>query len=114
MIFWIDAQLPPAIASWFDEAYGLKAVALRDLGLRDARDQEIFAAARAAQVILISKDSDFLERVLRLGTPPQLLWVTCGNVTNERLKGLFIGAFPAARLLLEAGEPIVELTDLRP
>lgn len=62
--------------------------------------------------MLISKDSDFVERVLRLGAPPQLLWVTCGNVSNEHLRTVFLNAFPAALPMLESGEPIVELADL--
>jgi predicted nuclease of predicted toxin-antitoxin system len=46
--------------------------------------------------VLINKDSDFVEMVLRLGTPPQLLWVTCGNVTNRHLQGLLTQVFPKA------------------
>ena len=91
----------------------MQAVALRDLGLRDATDDDIFTAARmASHIVLISKDSDFVERVSRLGAPPQLLWVTCGNVSNDRLRLMMSTAFPAALQMLEAGEPIVELADL--
>lgn len=36
MIYWIDAQLPPAIATWLVLKFGVNAVALRELGLRDA------------------------------------------------------------------------------
>lgn len=32
---WIDAHLSPAIAVWITSTFGIKAVALRDLGLRD-------------------------------------------------------------------------------
>ena len=113
MIFWIDAQLPPTLAMWLEKAFAVRAVSLRDLGLRDATDDDIFVAARAAtHVVLISKDSDFVERVSRLGAPPQLLWVTCGNVSNDRLRVVFLSAFPAAQQMLQAGEPIVELADL--
>ncbi|MGH8110483.1 MAG: hypothetical protein ACREPL_00860 [Rhodanobacteraceae bacterium] len=41
------------------------------------------------------------------GTPPQLLWVTCGNVTNARLN-----TFARAMALLLEGRPIVEVGDL--
>jgi predicted nuclease of predicted toxin-antitoxin system len=62
--------------------------------------------------VLISKDSDFVEMVLRLGTPPQLLWVTCGNVTNRHLQGLLTQVFPKAQPLLATGEAIVEIADI--
>lgn len=111
MIFWLDAQLPPQLAPWLCERFGVEAVALRDIGLRDASDQRIFDAARAAGVVLVSKDIDFVDLVQRLGAPPQLLWVTCGNVTNARLKTVFEATFAAARDLLADGRPVVEIAD---
>ena len=100
------------LARWLKGAFDVEAYALRDLGLRDSTDQQIFLAARTADVVLVSKDVDFVDLVNRIGPPPRLLWVTCGNVSNERLQSVFISAFPAARVLLEAGEPIVEVADL--
>lgn len=76
VIYWIDAQLPPLIANWLSETFNNEAYGLRDLQLRDAEDMEIFQAARQRNAVIISKDSDFVELVLRMGTPPQLLWLT--------------------------------------
>ena len=59
--------------------------------------------------MLISKDSDFVELVSRFGTPPQLLWVTCGNVTNQRLQTVFTHAGETAINLLAEGQTIVEI-----
>lgn len=41
MRIWIDAQMSPAIAAWISSNYAVSAVAIRDLGLRDAEDKEI-------------------------------------------------------------------------
>ncbi|MEK7437184.1 MAG: DUF5615 family PIN-like protein [Pseudomonadota bacterium] len=109
MKFWVDAQLPPSLAKWLSVQFDVEAVSLRDLGLRDSTDGEIFKAAQHAKVVLISKDSDFVELVSRYGTPPQLLWVTSGNVTNRQLQKVFGNTFPAAMALLAAGEKIVEI-----
>ncbi len=109
MKFWVDAQLPPALAAWLSERYGVEAVSLRDLGMRDATDGEIFDAARQAGVVIMSKDSDFVDLVSRHGMPPQLLWVTCGNVTNERLQAVFGKTFPDALESLASGQAIVEV-----
>lgn len=109
MKFWVDAQLPPALASWLATDFGVDAVSLRDLGLRDALDAEIFAAARDANVVMISKDSDFVDLVSRYGTPPQLLWVTCGNVSNVHLRALFGKTFADATESLSSGQMIVEV-----
>lgn len=48
MKIWIDAQLPPAITEWINHYFEVDSSALRDLGLRDAKDREIFCAAEAA------------------------------------------------------------------
>ncbi len=42
MNIWIDAQLPPILARWITDNFDVEASALRDLGLRDAKDIEIF------------------------------------------------------------------------
>jgi predicted nuclease of predicted toxin-antitoxin system len=112
MIIWLDAQLPPTLAFWMRNNLGLDAKGLRDLGLRDADDVEIFAKAKAAGAVLISKDIDFVDLVQRLGPPPQVVWLTCGNVTNAHLKAVFARAWPSVAALLSAGEPVVELGDL--
>lgn len=109
MKFWIDAQLPPALAVWLAGQYGVEAFSLRDLGLRDATDNDIFDAARQTGLVVISKDSDFVDLVSRHGMPPQLLWVTCGNVTNKKLQAAFGKTFAEALAALSAGQPIVEI-----
>jgi predicted nuclease of predicted toxin-antitoxin system len=114
VIFWIDAQLPPSLAPWLTETFGVPTQSLRFLGMRDAEDGQIFAAARrTGQVVIVSKDSDFIELILQRGIPPQLLWVTCGNLTNRRLREVFSRLFPEAIRLLKAGESIVEIGDAR-
>jgi len=112
MTLWLDAQLPPSLAGWISRVFGVDARALRELGLRDAEDREIFNAARAqADTVIVSKDSDFVDLVMRLGIPPQLLWVTCGNLTNRRLEKVFRDVLPEALALLRAGEAVVEIGD---
>jgi predicted nuclease of predicted toxin-antitoxin system len=47
-----------------------------------------------------------------MGLPPQLLWITCGNVTNRRLQNQLAQVFPQAKKLPASGEAIVEIADL--
>src|SRR2546429_1473800 len=53
-LFRSDAQLSPEIALWIAEYFGLEAVPVRDVGLRDASDVQIFEAAKQAAVVLIT------------------------------------------------------------
>ena len=110
MNIWVDAQLPPTLADWLTNTFGLTASSLRELGLRDARDIEIFEAARLAKAVIMTKDSDFVDLVCRLRTPPQILWLTCGNVTNRNLHQLLASILPDALEQLRRGEMIVEIS----
>lgn len=76
MTIWIDAQLPPAIAAWIKSQFEIDAVAIRELGLRDAEDLEIFTAAKNANVAVLTKDTDFVLLLDRYGPPPQIIWLT--------------------------------------
>jgi predicted nuclease of predicted toxin-antitoxin system len=107
----IDAQLALGLARWIRETFGIDAQAVRDLGLQNAKDPTIFKAAREARVVVISKDEDFRLLVERLEPPPQVLWVTCGNTSNARLREILTKNLPTAIALLERGEPLVEISD---
>jgi predicted nuclease of predicted toxin-antitoxin system len=110
MTIWIDAHLSPGIAAWVTRTFGLNALALRDVGLRDAEDLDIFAAAKAQGVILMTKDSDFVDLVERLGPPPKIIWLTCGNTSDARLREILNGSLLEALELLRTGETLVEIS----
>jgi predicted nuclease of predicted toxin-antitoxin system len=110
MNIWVDAQISPAIAAWLSTNFATDAVALRDLGLRDATDREIFLAARREAVIVMTKDADFINLLEELGSPPQVIWITCGNTSNARLRQILAVTLPQAIKLLESGEQMVEIS----
>jgi predicted nuclease of predicted toxin-antitoxin system len=110
MTIWVDAHLPSAIATWMTDTLGVTAVALRDIGLRDAEDPEIFEAAKAQGVIFMTKDSDFVDLVDRLDSPPQIIWLTCGNTSNARLREILSANLLDALELLRTGERLVEIS----
>ena len=108
---WIDAHLSPAIVTWINQNFDITAIALRDLGLRDAEDPEIFEAAKAQMVIFMTKDSDFVDLVNRLNSPPKIIWLTCGNTSNDRLKTILQANLLDAIAFLNTGENLVEIRD---
>lgn len=110
MILWIDAQLSPRIARWIATNFPeVQALPLRDLGLRDAEDEHIFEAARLVKAVVLTKDSDFVQLLERHGSPPKILWLTCGNTSDAALQQLFVRHLDAALSLLESGENLVEI-----
>ena len=109
MTFWVDAQLSPRIARWLADTYGVTARPVRDIGLRDAEDADIFLEARKAGAVIISKDNDFVSLLERHGSPPQLIWLTCGNTSDAELQRVFAAQFREAMRLLIEGESLVEI-----
>jgi predicted nuclease of predicted toxin-antitoxin system len=112
VIIWVDAQFSPAIAPWITGIFGVQAIAVRDLGLRDASDRQIFLAARREAAVVMTKDSDFVRLMDEMGSPPQVIWVTCGNTSNVRLKEILSKTLPDAIALLDSGEKLVEINGL--
>jgi predicted nuclease of predicted toxin-antitoxin system len=110
MTIWLDAQLSPAMATWISIEYAVPAIALRDLGLRDSTDREIFFTARESGAVVMTKDSDFVRLLEEYGPPPKVIWLTCGNTSNARLKEILAETFEKAMELLEAGEQLVEIS----
>ena len=86
----------------------------RDLSPCNTEDEEIFQAAKAAGAVILTKDADFRHLLDRFGPLPQLLWLTCGNTSNERLQEVLRATLPAALELLAAGEPLIEIGNILP
>ena len=108
---WVDAQISPRIARWIAEKFRVAAHAVRDLGLRDASDLQIFAEARRADAIVLTKDADFVHLLEQRGSPPKILWLICGNTSNEVLQHILALHLMAALHLLERGEEAVRIGD---
>jgi len=111
---WLDAQISPRVGLWIESSFEVESlIAVQsDPELRALPDEAIFALARAQSAIVMTKDRDFVEMVDRVGPPPQVIWLTCGNTSNAVLRGILEVALPNAFNLLGAGEPLVEITDL--
>ena len=106
---WIDAQLSPSLAPWIEDELGFQSRSVGRLGLRDATDEDIFAAARRARAVVLTKDADF-ERLLSVhGPPPQVIRLTMGNTSNRHLRRVLRDTLPAALTLLGTGEALVEI-----
>jgi predicted nuclease of predicted toxin-antitoxin system len=112
VIIWVDAQLSPALAPWITLNFGIESFSVKRLGMVNATDPAIFDAARSANAIVLTKDADFSLLLERLGPPPQVLWVRCGNTSKAHVQRILTATFPDALRLLRAGEPLVEINDI--
>ena len=104
----VDAQLPPSLAETLRGA-GCDAVAVREIGLREAKDTAIWQYALENNAAILTKDEDFAERCVRSQNPPVVVWLRIGNATNPVLLGWLMPILPAVLGRIEAGDRIIEV-----
>jgi predicted nuclease of predicted toxin-antitoxin system len=109
MTIWLDNHLSPALAQWIESEFGEPCAQVRDLGLARASDNAIFAAARQTARVLLTKDHDFAELVLRLGPPPAIILLTTGNTSTAHVRSVLRAQLATALQLTANGEPLVEI-----
>lgn len=108
---WIDANLPPSLAKWITHSLGHAAYSFAFLGALTSNDFSVFQNAKARNnIIILTKDEDYVSLVEKYGPPPKIIWVTIGNCSKEKLKELIMSKMPSAIDMLNES-PIVELTN---
>jgi len=106
--FIVDAQLPPSLAAALRQA-GYDAVAVREIGLREAKDTAIWGYALNNNSVIVTKDEDFAERCMASDLAPVVIWLRIGNATNPELLGWFMPQWPSMLVRLQAGDRLIEV-----
>ena len=68
---------------------------VREVGLRDADDADIWEYAKRNDFVSVSKDSDFQQRSLLYGHPPKFIWLRVGNCSVQVIE-LLLRKHPVA------------------
>jgi len=110
---WLDNHLSPALARWIEREFGEPCAQVRDLGLARAADRVIFDQARGRATAVVTKDRDFAELAARLGPPPGIMLLSCGNTSTAYLKEILGVHLMQALALIQSGEPLVEIVGAR-
>ena len=102
----VDAQLPPALCEWFTER-GFPATHVRDTLGGQTPDREIAAYVEAHELVLVTKDDDFLLRHPPVRSRP--IWLRCGNISNRGLRLWLDPLWPAIKARLLERERVIEV-----
>lgn len=111
--FWIDNNLPPKMAVWLREDFNVLAKSFQELGFQSTEDIEIFraAASRINTIIITTKDVDFVNLSNDIGSPPKILFLNIGNLSNKKLKEIIYKSFKEViRMFLETDNSLIEIT----
>jgi predicted nuclease of predicted toxin-antitoxin system len=100
MKFIVDAQLPQRLARDLAAA-GYDVTHTGDLPLGNrTQDGDIAALAAREDRVVVTKDSDFVTSFLLHGTPPKLLLISTGNISNDALSRLITANLAALEAAL--------------
>jgi predicted nuclease of predicted toxin-antitoxin system len=64
------------------------ATQVRDLGLEDSTDREIWEYSKEHQYTIVTFDSDFYDFSLIWGHPPKIVWIRTGNKTTREMESI--------------------------
>ena len=84
-------------------------MAVREVGLREAKDSAIWQYALQNNAAILTKDEDFAERCLRTQSPPVVVWLRIGNATTPVLLGWFLPHLPAVIARIQSGDQLIEV-----
>lgn len=85
----IDAQLPPRLCGWFKKKGETCLHTIDISGGLNLSDDVLWNYAKENDFIIVSKDTDFFERTLLYGSPPQVLFVQLGNILTHQQIQIF-------------------------
>ena len=104
-----DENLSPRLVGALTDFYPGSAH-VQDLGLGNKDDATIWEFAKDNGFTIVSKDSDFQERSVLLGSPPKIIWLRAANCTTAEIENLLRAAVPVVeRLLREENESCLVL-----
>lgn len=106
--FLVDAQLPPALAAVLVER-GHEAEHVRDIGLGNASDRDLWSYTLENDAVIVTKDEDFAAMIVLGTTGPPIVWVRIGNTRRGELIDWFDAQLDEIVALIEAGNRILEL-----
>ncbi len=95
MKFLVDTQLSPKLARYL---VALGHDCIHTVSCPNGyftTDRDILSIATVEDRIVITKDSDFRDHYLSKGSPPNVLYLTFGNISNDELFTYFNKYFNA-------------------
>jgi predicted nuclease of predicted toxin-antitoxin system len=95
----IDENLPASLASLLP---GPSSHAT-DLGVQPS-DHDLWEHARKEGWVILTRDTDFFDRIILHGPPPKVVWVRLGNMRRAALEAHLVQLWASIVRLLETAD----------
>jgi predicted nuclease of predicted toxin-antitoxin system len=93
----ISDRIVPQIVDLFPGSTHVKTV-----GLEEADDSVVWAWSKQHEFTIVSKDTDFYQRVILFGSPPKFIWLRVGNCPTRLITALLRSRYEAIRHCIES------------
>ena len=87
MRFLYDQNLSYRLVADLQELYP-NSLHVRDIGMKESDDSDIWDYAAQNGYTIVSKDSDFRQQSFMYGHPPKVIWVRVGNCSVDTIISL--------------------------
>ncbi len=108
MRFLVDTQLPAEVA-YFLQTQGHQAEHVLELGLGQSKDNVLWEYAEKHHAVIVTKDEDFADWIVRGRPGPSVVWLRIGNSTNAILLTWLASLWPQIQARLTQGERLIEV-----
>jgi len=80
-----DQNLAPRLVVTLGEVFP-GSVHVREIGMAEAEDRDIWVHARDSGFVIVSKDNDFQQMSFLYGAPPKVIWIRRGNCSVREIE----------------------------
>lgn len=97
----IDENLPASLAGILP----LGCTHATSLGSQPT-DRQIWQHAREHDLTILTRDTDFFDRMMLEGPPPKVIWVRLGNIRKKDLESMLVRLWPRITALITVADLI--------
>lgn len=83
----LDQNLSPHLIKRLSDLFP-DSVHVQTISLDHASDEAVWNVAKDNGFIIVTKDADFSERSLILGSPPKIIWIRRGNCSTNEIEAI--------------------------
>jgi predicted nuclease of predicted toxin-antitoxin system len=95
----IDENLPSSLAN----VLPVSCSHATDLGIQPS-DHDLWLHARQDDWVILTRDTDFFDRIILQGRPPKVIWVRLGNMRRSALEEHLLLHWPSITNMLESAD----------
>ena len=98
-----DQNLSPSLVDSLADIYP-ESLHVQSVGLDRADDMTVWNFARLRNLVIVTKDADFLESSLIAGAPPKVVWIRRGNCSTSDVETILRRHCDEALQLMQGNE----------